>query len=139
MSNLDPRGIRNHNPGNIRISEDDWEGLAEKQTDNDFFIFTAAIWGIRALARVLITYQEKHGLHDIESIISRWAPSTENKTESYIESVARRTGFKRDDQLDMRNFDHIERLVKAIIHHENGQQPYDDETIAKAIERAYQV
>ena len=139
MSNLDPRGIRNHNPGNIRISEDDWEGLAEKQTDNDFFIFTAPVWGIRAMACLLITYQEKHGLRDIQGIISRWAPSTENKTESYIEDVARRTGFKRDDQLDMRNFDHIERLVKAIIHHENGQQPYDDETIAKAIERAYQV
>ena len=139
MSNLDPRGIRNHNPGNIRkCDKNNWEGLAKEQTDNDFCIFTKPVLGIRALARVLITYQEKHGLHDIESIISRWAPSTENKTGPYIKNVACRTGFDPKKRLDMRNSDHIAPLVKAIIRHENkNQQPYDDEMIAEAIERAY--
>ena len=28
-----PRGIRNHNPLNIRRSKDQWKGMAEVQTD----------------------------------------------------------------------------------------------------------
>ena len=140
MSNLDPRGIRNRNPGNIRkCDKNDWVGLAKEQTDNDFCIFTKPVWGIRAMAYLLITYQEKHGLCDIQGIIRRWAPSADNNpTESYIEYVEWRTRFDRNTQLDMRNFDHIERLVKAIIRYENkNQQPYDDETIAEAIELAH--
>ena len=35
-----PRGLRNNNPGNIRITKDKWQGLREKQTDKDFFQFT---------------------------------------------------------------------------------------------------
>ena len=29
-----PRGLRNNNPGNIRITKDKWQGLREKQEDN---------------------------------------------------------------------------------------------------------
>ena len=42
-----PRGIRNHNPGNIRRSQDPWQGLASAQNDPEFFIFQSAIYGIR--------------------------------------------------------------------------------------------
>jgi seryl-tRNA synthetase len=57
-----PRGIRNNNPGNIRRNGDPWQGLAERQGDVEFFTFkTIPIYGIRALARTLIAYQDKHG------------------------------------------------------------------------------
>ena len=68
------RGIRNHNPGNLRRSADPWQGLAPEQTDKDFFQFTSAKWGIRALARTLIAYQDKVGLKNIKQMIGRWAP-----------------------------------------------------------------
>ena len=39
MENKLPRGLRNCNPGNIRISTDKWLGLREEQTDKEFFQF----------------------------------------------------------------------------------------------------
>ena len=121
-----PRGIRNHNPGNIRRSGDPWQGLAKDQNDDAFFQFAEAKWGIRALARVLISYQDKHGLRTVRAIISRWAPPVENKTSSYIDHVARRLGVGADDPLDVHDYRVLRGLVEAIVAHENGQQPYTD-------------
>lgn len=119
-----PRGIRNNNPGNIRRSGDPWQGLAKDQNDAEFFTFAAPKWGIRALARVLISYQDRHGLRTVRTIISRWAPPIENKTSSYIDHVARRLGVGADDVLDVHDYRILKGLVEAIIAHENGQQPY---------------
>jgi hypothetical protein len=128
-----PRGIRNHNPGNIRRSADPWQGLADNQSDIEFFTFQSAIYGIRALARTLITYQDRHGLNTIEGIIRRWAPAIENDTNAYIRAVAQRTGFEANRPLNMHRFDQLKPLVEAIIQHENGQQPYSDTEITKAL------
>ena len=38
-----PRGIRNHNPLNIRKSKDQWKGMAEVQTDRAFVSSRRAI------------------------------------------------------------------------------------------------
>lgn len=128
-----PRGIRNHNPGNIRRSSDPWQGLAERQSDVEFFTFKSPIYGIRALARTLITYQDKHGLRTIRQIIGRWAPPVENNTNAYVRAVAEATDLDADQMLDLHNFDYLFPLTKAIIKHENGQQPYTDAQITKAL------
>ncbi len=128
-----PRGIRNHNPGNIRRNGDPWQGLAERQGDVEFFTFKDPIYGIRALARTLIAYQDKHGLRSIRQIISRWAPPVENNTNAYVRAVAANTGLDADQPLDMHRFDHLLPLAKAIIRHENGQQPYTDTQLTKAL------
>lgn len=128
-----PRGIRNHNPGNIRRNGDPWQGLAERQGDVEFFTFKDPIYGIRALARTLIAYQDKHGLRSIRQIISRWAPPVENNTNAYVRTVASNTGLDADQILDMHRFDHLLPLAKAIIRHENGQQPYTDAQLTKAL------
>ncbi len=131
--NIPPRGIRNHNPGNIRRNGDPWQGLSERQTDIEFFTFKSAVYGIRALARTLITYQDKYDLHSIRQIISRWAPPNENNTEAYISSVAADAGFDADQPLNVHRFAHLLPLTKAIIRHENGQQPYTDIELTKAL------
>ena len=128
-----PRGIRNHNPGNIRHASDPWQGLAEQQSDSEFFTFQSAIYGIRALARVLITYQDKHGLRTIGEVIHRFAPRQENNTDAYIQSVVVHSGYPSDQKLDMHRFSHLKPLVEAIIFHENGQQPYTEAEITKAL------
>ncbi len=128
-----PRGIRNNNPGNLRRNGDPWQGLAERQGDVEFFTFKSAIYGIRALARTLIAYQDKHGLRTIRQIISRWAPPNENNTNAYIRAVAADTGQDADQILDMHRFDHLLPLAKAIIRHENGQQPYTDVELTKEL------
>lgn len=124
-----PRGIRNNNPGNIRRSADPWQGLARDQNDDAFFQFAEPKWGIRALARVLISYQDRHGLRTVRAIISRWAPPVENKTSSYIDHVAHRLGVGAEDPLDIHDYRVLRGLVEAIIAHENGQQPYTDAQI----------
>ncbi len=80
-----PRGVRNHNPGNIeRDARTRWQGQAARQSDPRFVVFTAPEWGIRAMARVLITYQDRHGCNTVAKIINRWAPPGENATSAYV-------------------------------------------------------
>ncbi|MDD3028850.1 MAG: structural protein P5 [Alphaproteobacteria bacterium] len=128
-----PRGIRNNNPGNLRRSKDPWQGLAESQTDEYFFVFKTPIYGIRALARTLIAYQDEHSLRTISQIINRWAPTNENDTAAYIADVAKDTGFRADHPLNMHDYGSLKPLVTAIIKHENGQQPYTAAQIDKAL------
>ena len=128
-----PRGIANHNPGNIRRSKDPWQGLASLQPDREFFTFQSAIYGIRALARLLITYQDKHGLRTIGGIINRFAPRQENNTDAYIQSVVIHSGYPSDQKLDMHRFQHLKPLVEAIIFRENGCQPYTEAELTKAL------
>lgn len=84
-----PRGLRNCNPGNIRITKDKWQGLREKQEDKSFFQFKEMKWGYRALIRTLQNYRLKWGCRTIADFINRWAPVVENNTSGYINRVCR--------------------------------------------------
>lgn len=84
-----PRGLRNNNPGNIRITKDKWQGLREQQTDGSFFQFIAPMWGYRALLRTLQNYRRRHGCQSIADFIKRWAPESENNTSAYITRVCK--------------------------------------------------
>lgn len=132
------RGYRNKNPGNIeRVEGTRWQGMADDQSaDERFVVFKAHKWGIRAIARILITYQDKRRAKDdsqidsVQEIVSRWAPANENHTDAYAQFVARRLQMAADDEtLDVYDFDTMKGLVKAIIHFELGAQPYDDKTL----------
>ena len=129
------RGIRNNNPGNIRHGEK-WEGLSDKQTDSSFCIFVSPEYGIRALAKVLLTYYKKYQLNTVKKIISRYAPPNENETESYIKSMANQLGVAADEVIDLSSVAVLAVLLRAIIRHENGEQPYSDEQILKGIHLA---
>lgn len=83
------RGIRNNNPGNIRITKYKWQGLREKQEDKSFFQFTEMKWGYRALIRTLQNYRKRHGCATIADFIKRWAPPVENNTSGYITRVCK--------------------------------------------------
>lgn len=130
------RGIRNNNPGNIeRVPGVRWQGEAEQQRDARFVTFSEPQWGIRAIARVLITYQDARRANDgsridtVEKFISRWAPPTENDTAAYIRAVKTSLGDAANGTIDVYDWATMRALVLAIIRHENGAQPYDDATI----------
>lgn len=127
------RGIRNNNPGNIRKSKDKWQGLADVQTDKEFFTFKSPVWGIRAMARILIKYYDDYELNTIRKIIERWAPPVENNTKAYVNAVARDVGMDAGAELNLHRFADLFPLVKAIIQHENGSQPYSDAEITKGL------
>lgn len=86
------RGLRNNNPGNLRLSKDKWKGLRETQEDKEFFQFKSIEWGYRALIITLQTYREKHDCWNIRDFIKRWAPPSENNTEAYIKTVCAKMG-----------------------------------------------
>ena len=95
-----PRGIRNHNPLNIRRSKDQWQGLRAVQTDAQFCQFETLEYGWRAAFKLLTrTYYHTYGLNTIRAIISRWAPANENNTRAYIANVSRLTGIDPDEPL----------------------------------------
>lgn len=111
-----PRGIRNNNPGNIKDDGTKWQGLTG--SDGTFFIFKDMGWGTRALATALVNMIGK-GEDTITSLISAWAPSSENDTIAYINSVSRDTGIDPGTQLGT-DADTLSSLMRAIINRENG-------------------
>lgn len=128
------RGLRNNNPGNIRRSNDPWQGLSPTQTDSAFFQFVDAKYGIRAMTRIIDNYK-KRGLVTVEQIISTWAPPVENNTNSYINSVLKQTGWPSGWVPVKHEGDYLG-LIKAIIKHENGLNPYSDAEINEGIRLA---
>lgn len=115
-----PRGIRNCNPGNIRVTKDKWQGLRSVQTDREFFQFEEMKWGYRALIRTLQNYRCIHGCYTITDFITRWAPSSENNTLAYIKSVCSQLGVPSVYVPDVDDRDTMCALAAAISKHENG-------------------
>lgn len=121
---------------NIRLSNDKWQGKSDKQEDPSFVQFKDPTWGIRAGAVILIGYYDREDLDTISGIISRWAPPSENDTTAYIKDVSNKTVFTADKKLNLHEYSDIFSLIKAIIWHENGQQPYTDDVINMGLARA---
>lgn len=83
------RGLRNNNPLNIRKSTDKWLGLSPVQRDAGFFQFVDLVYGYRAAGKLLRNYQKLHKLYNLNGLIERWAPASENNTKAYVARVAR--------------------------------------------------
>ncbi|UAW58428.1 internal viron protein D [Escherichia phage vB_EcoA_ASO2B] len=126
------RGIRNNNPGNIRVSKDQWEGMTGD--DGSFVTFDSPESGVRALGKNLLSYG-RQGYDSIEKIINRWAPPNENDTKAYIDSVVAATGIPATQSLDLSNPDTLSALAQAISFHETGSR-YNPEVYQKGVERA---
>jgi hypothetical protein len=138
-----PRGVRLNNPGNIRHSKDKWQGKAAEQVDTDFVTFESPVWGIRALARLLIRYYDHYELDTVAKIIGRWAPTNENDTDAYVAAVCRKIGVEADESIDVQRYAVMAPLVRAIIDHECGapkrfgrKEWYPPEIIDEGLRRA---
>lgn len=129
------RGIRNNNPGNLEYSKSNpWSG--QTGDDGRFAKFETPEHGIRALGRNLLSYQ-RQGIDTVNDIINRWAPPDDNNnTSAYIEAVCAQLGVTPDQPLDASNPDTLKALCAAIIHHENGSQPYSDQQLTTGVSAA---
>ena len=140
MSRIDPkatRGYRNRNPGNIEhVPANKWQGLAEPPSDGRFCRFVSHEHGIRALAALLTTYQDRHGLRTVRGIIGRWAPPGENDTGAYVAAVARRVGVAADDPVDLHRHEQLRPMVEAVIAHECAGLAYPAAVIDRALTMA---
>lgn len=114
------RGLRNNNPGNLRISKDKWQGLREVQEDKDFFQFKTIEYGYRALMRTLQNYRKRHNCITIGDFIRRWAPPVENNTNAYIIAVCKDLQVTREYVPDIMDKATLCAFAAAISRVENG-------------------
>ncbi|OZY31072.1 structural protein [Pseudomonas lundensis] len=135
-----PRGIRNNNPGNIDYNPANaWQGQLKPDPaiEKRFARFDTPENGIRALGKLLRTYQRKHGLKTVKAIISRWAPSLENDTTAYVRSVESKIpGVKSGADVDVSSPLVMRAFVVAIIEHENANYQYVASVIDEGVRRA---
>ena len=130
-----PLGIRSNNPGNLRPGIFPWRG--QEKVENNYCIFDTPFNGIRAMAKQLLVYQNKHGCRTIWKIVSRWAPPHDNNdVQAYVDDVCKRIKKNQYEVLNLKDKILLRDLVTAMIFHENGQQPYAAAIIAAAVDDA---
>lgn len=128
------RGIRLNNPGCIRRNTIVWDGQADTQTDPDFVTFIAPEWGLRAIVKILDSYQ-REGIKTVREAICRYAPPADgNPTATYVANVASECHVDADAPIVLSVY--RVPLVRAIVKQESGSWPYTDQLLAQAIEMA---
>lgn len=142
-----PRGIRNKNPLNIRHSSDRWEGMREEQKDKAFVQFKNMAYGYRAAWKTLQSYYHRFCAQSkpftVRNIISRWVPTKENDTESYIRTVLSLSGIGgKENLLPPENVDsyyRLSKLLEAMTVMENGirMNQVDTEAIFQGYKLAF--
>lgn len=136
-----PRGIRNNNPGNIESGED-WKGLRRIRTDPRFAEFQTMEYGIRALAKIMLSYDRLYGVDTVRRIVARYAPAADgNDVSSYVGDIARQMRVHPDQAIDLDDRATLVDLIAAISRHENGRRDdstdwLDDERIAAGVDMA---
>lgn len=91
--------------------------------------------GVRAGFCILRRYIRRYQLNTVRLIISRWAPSNENHTQSYINSVSSRMGIDPDTEILYEDEETMIKLVDAMIRVECGE-PIKTEIIYRGYEMA---
>lgn len=114
-----PRGFRNCNPLNIRIGNT-WLGERNDPDETEFEQFVSMMYGIRAGFVILRRYIRRYHINTIRLIVSRWAPSSENNTNAYVDTVAKRMKYDPDAEIKFEDRDTMCSLVDAMIFVENG-------------------
>jgi hypothetical protein len=117
-----PRGLRNNNPGNIRINSDLFQGEVRPSKDKSFKQFETMAYGYRAIFKILSNYYRNYKLDTIRKMIGRWAPPKENHTEKYIQFVSDYAGIPADDPININDREQMIRIVAGMSRFENGRE-----------------
>lgn len=117
-----PRGLRNNNPGNIRINNDLFQGEIRPSKDKSFKQFESMPYGYRAMFKILRSYYKNYHLNTIRKIIIRWAPPKENHTGKYIKAVSDYAGISADDPVNANDREQMIRIVAAMSRVENSAE-----------------
>lgn len=110
-------------------------GEVTKPKDPEFEQFYEMEFGLRAAFIILRRYIRRYGHNTIRSIVSTWAPNTENNTAAYIRQVASQVDLDPDTPIKYEDYKTMCKLVSAMCLVECGQK-VDEAKIAKAYEMA---
>lgn len=106
-----PLGLRNNNPGNVRPVPGGWQG--QVGVNRGFAVFPNVVLGIRAMAMDLLKDYYIDRQQTLQSLISEYAPPSENKTSSYVAAVSRLLNFPANTVYPM-NRGTLKRLLVAM-------------------------
>ena len=153
---MEPRGIRNCNPLNIRLSSYKWQGQINPSgnanvNDNDnnsslkgegaFCQFETMAYGWRAAFMLLHTYMSKYKLTTIRKIIYRWAPPNENNTAAYTNHVCYLAHLDPNQEIEFGNKLTMLQIGRAMCQVENGLQydPINRKEWLEALDKGYEM
>jgi len=116
------------------VTQNNVGNLRPVGSSTGFQKFNSPEEGISALDQNLQAYGKK-GINTIRGVVSKWAPPSENDTESYIKFVANKAGIDPDKPIDLSNPAQRHILSGAIMLQEKGAKnifggqtktPHDD-------------
>jgi hypothetical protein len=91
--------IRRNNPGNVRYYGDKWLGLVNRSyAIGEFCEFVDMYSGLRAMM-IDILGDIAEGKDTIRKVITEYAPTNENNTAGYINTISNMTGIHPDTTL----------------------------------------
>ncbi|OBU13327.1 structural protein [Morganella psychrotolerans] len=129
------RGERNNNPGNIDYNpRNPWQGQLphDPKIESRFCRFQSPEYGVRAIYKLLQTYQTKYGLNSVAAIINKYAPPNENPTGNYIKRAAADIGVGINDPINTKDKKTGIALATAIVGVELGYLPYSPDVFERA-------
>lgn len=91
-----PIGLRNNNPGNLRPTGEKWQG--QTGVAGGFMKFDTMQNGVRAFIVELHT-DMRNGKNTLRKRVGEYAPSSENNTAAYLDSMSKFTGLKPDEPI----------------------------------------
>lgn len=112
-------GLQLNNPLNVERGAS-WQGLAADQPHARFAKFVSMPYGIRAAARILLTYRSAYGLTTVPGIINRWNPVSDGQPATYVPNVLAALGVTEKTPIDVRQRATAFALVRAMIRQEIG-------------------
>lgn len=122
-----PRGYRNNNPLNIRISNNPWKGKVSDNTDGSFEQFVDIAHGYRA-GFINMRTQINRGNNTIRKLINIWAPASDsNNPENYAKFVSSTSGIPIDAVIDPNDAASMQKIVSAMARMENGKNANSDD------------
>jgi hypothetical protein len=127
-----------NNPGNIRPGGG---FLGESGSERGFATFSDPMYGMRALARLPVTYANEYGINTVEGLVSRYAPRSENKEsfDNYVNFLSRQLGVRPDQEVDFTDPQVRQAMLPAIMDFEQGagySDRYDPSTFSAAVAAA---
>lgn len=121
MAKSTPRGIRNNNPLNLRLSNSPWLGKVQANTDGAFEQFVSMAYGIRAGMKNIRTIARRHEGLTMAELIKIWAPASDgNNPWSYINQVKIRSTIMPNERILPLDRGQMSRLTRAMAEVECG-------------------
>ena len=112
-----------NNPGAVKCTHltTEWDGLDDPPQTNGFCNFRDIESGVRAIAKILLTYQRAYGLTTVGGMVERYSPAgvDGNNTAEYVLYVSGKLGVISDEVINVGDYAYMRPFVEAIIAFEN--------------------